>query len=205
MAEAREPDAIDGWVLCGGEGRRMGGRDKGLVPRRDTPLALHAARALAPQVRHLTLNANRHLDQYAAWGWPVQPDDEGLPVKAGPLSGMLTGLRATTACWLQFSPCDSPALPQDLVARLHRAAREAGALIAVPCSNDPATGETRHHWTTALAHRDAAPTLQDMIGQGERRVGEWVRACPWIGVCFERPAEFININTPETLHGTPWQ
>lgn len=196
---------IDGWLLCGGEGRRMGGQDKGLLAWQAQPLALHAARALAPQVRHLTLNANRHLDQYAAWGWPVTPDDTDLPPKAGPLSGMLTGLRHTTADWLQFSPCDSPALPATLVARLWQAAQAAQALIAVPCSTDAATGEPRHHWTTVLAHRDAQPILLDMLHQGERRVGEWVRACAWIGVCFERPADFININTPETLHGTPWQ
>ena len=24
------PQDVDGWILCGGEGRRMGGQDKGL-------------------------------------------------------------------------------------------------------------------------------------------------------------------------------
>lgn len=196
---------IDGWILCGGEGRRMGGQDKGLLTWQGDALARHAARRLAPQVRSITLNANRHLDQYGAWGWRVQPDDPDLPEKAGPLSGMLTGLRQAQGHWLQFSPCDSPALPADLTGRLRQAARDADALIAVPCSVDPRTGEPWHHWTAALAHRDTRDLLQQMIGQGERRVGQWVRSCPWIGVCFERPEDFININTPETLHGSPRQ
>jgi molybdenum cofactor guanylyltransferase len=195
---------VDGWLLCGGEGRRMGGQDKGLLPWHDTPLALHVARILAPQVHQLTLNANRHLDQYARWGWPVQPDATALPPKAGPLAGMLTGLQHTTAPWVQFSPCDSPSLPPDLVTTLHQAAAKAQALVAVPISIDPVTGEQRHHWTTALLHRDCTPVLADKFQQGERRVGECLRACPWIGVCFERPADFLNINTPETMHGTPW-
>lgn len=183
----------------------MGGQDKGLLPWHGQALALHTARRLAPQVKQLTVNANRHLDDYRRWDWPVLPDDGDLPARAGPLSGMLTGLRQATTEWLQFSPCDSPALPADLVGRLRQAAEEAGALVAVPCSIDPASGERRLHWTTTLAHRDTRLTLQDKLGQGERRVGEWVRACAWISVCFERPADFLNINTPETLHGTPWQ
>jgi molybdopterin-guanine dinucleotide biosynthesis protein A len=205
VADHAPPDDIDGWVLCGGEARRMGGQDKGLLAWRGDALARHTAGRLAPQVRTITLNANRHLDQYRAWGWPVLPDDGDLPMKAGPLSGMLTGLRHAQGSWLQFCPCDSPALPADLVLRLRHAAQAAKARVAVPCSLDPATGEQRHHWTTVLAHRDTLATLQDLVRQGERRVGQWVRTCAWIGVCFERPADFININTPETLHGTPWQ
>jgi molybdopterin-guanine dinucleotide biosynthesis protein A len=204
VAENTPLDLVDGWLLCGGEGRRMGGQDKGLLPWHGTPLVLHAARILAPQLRQLTLNANRHLDQYAAWDWPVQADDTNLPPQAGPLAGMLTGLRQASAPWTQFSPCDSPSLPHDLVYRLWHAAVEAHALVAVPLSTDQVTGKSRHHWTTALVHRDAAPVLSDKFQQGERRVGECLRACPWIGVCFERPADFLNINTPETMHGTPW-
>ena len=199
------PANIEGWILCGGEGRRMGGQDKGLLTWQDAPLALHVARRMTPQVRHITLNANRHLDDYGRWGWPVQPDDADLPEKTGPLTGMLTGLRHAQGDWVQFSPCDSPALPPDLTHRLWQAAQEANALIAVPCSIDAATGEQWHHWTAALAHRDTREALQQMIGQSERRVGQWIRACPWIGVCFERPEDFININTPETLHGSPRQ
>lgn len=182
----------------------MGGQDKGLLHWHGEALARHVAHGLAPQVRQLTLNANRHAEQYGAWGWPVLRDDPDLPSLAGPLCGMLTGLRHAGTPWLQFSPCDSPALPTDLVRRLHDAACSARALIAVPVSTDPATHEPRHHWTTALAHRDTLVTLEALLAQGERRVRQWVGACAWIGVCFERPADFININTPETLHGTPW-
>jgi molybdopterin-guanine dinucleotide biosynthesis protein A len=192
---------IAAWVLCGGEGRRMGGQDKGLLTWRERPLAWHVATALAPQVTHLDLNANRHLDQYRQWSWPVIPDDPDLPLLSGPLIGILTGLRHGQTPWLQLAPCDGPTLPLDLVVRLHQATQASDIEIAVPQTIDAHTGETRHHWTTALIARHLRPSLEDAVLGGERRVHRWMTQQRWIGVCFEAAADFANINTPETLHG----
>ena len=65
------PAAITGLVLAGGRGRRMG------APTR--PAALHgqaaglagAGTAPGQQVGLLCVNANRHLERYAAFGVPV--------------------------------------------------------------------------------------------------------------------------------------
>lgn len=198
------PPEVDAWILCGGEGRRMGGADKGLLPWRQQPLALHVAQRLSPQVAgRLHLNANRHLARYGQWGWPVWPDDADLPPAFGPLAGIQTAFRHTGAAWVQLAPCDSPCLPGNLVARLRSAAEAAGVPIAVPVtpSGDP-DAPSRHHWTTALAHRRSAQLLPRLIADGERRVARWIHHAGWIGVCFDSPGEFMNINTPETLHGT---
>jgi molybdopterin-guanine dinucleotide biosynthesis protein A len=68
VAEAfnTSPPTIDGWVLSGGQGSRMGGVDKGLLPWQGLPLAWHVAQRLEPQVRQVQVNANRHMSQYAA-------------------------------------------------------------------------------------------------------------------------------------------
>ncbi len=181
----------------------MGGQDKGLLTWQGQPMALQVAQRLSPQLSRLSLNANRHQTDYAAWGWPVHADDPDLPASAGPLIGILTGLRRTPLPWLQCAPCDSPCLPADLVARLLGAAITAKADIAVPVTTDASDGQPRHHWTTVLVHRRARASLEAAVASGERRVRDWVAMNVWTGVSFGASADFVNFNTPEAFHGTP--
>ncbi|MBP8140226.1 MAG: NTP transferase domain-containing protein, partial [Burkholderiales bacterium] len=85
-------DDVTGVVLAGGQGRRMGGVDKGLVPFRGSPMAAHAIARLAPQVGAVVVNANQNADAYAALGHRVVPDAVGG--FAGPLAGLHAGLSA---------------------------------------------------------------------------------------------------------------
>jgi molybdenum cofactor guanylyltransferase len=190
------PD-IEGWLLSGGQGRRMGGQDKGLLPWHGKPLAQHAAERLAPQVTRLFVNANRHLTAHAALGHSVVTDDPDLPPDCGPLVGMLTAWRHTHATWLQFLPCDYPLVPSDLVARLHQQAIRQQVNVAVPVTQSQ--GETRHHWACALVHRDLHASLHTLLHQGERRVRAWLTASTWCSVCFDDAEAFQNVNTPGDL------
>lgn len=185
----------------------MGGANKGLQTYQGQALASWAIRALRPQVGALHINANRDLASYEALlkaapasGGHVWPDDPDIQTSLGPLAGILTGLRHVTTPWLMVAACDTPALPPALVSRLHQQALAHHADVAVPVTQD-ADGETRHHWTCALVHTRTRASLEATLAQGERRVGQWVKSGAWIGVSFDDPAAFININTPETLHG----
>ena len=51
-------ESITGAVLAGGEGRRMGGIDKGLVPLAGKPLVAWALDALRGQTAVQLINAN---------------------------------------------------------------------------------------------------------------------------------------------------
>ena len=83
---------ITGLVLAGGQGRRMGMIDKGLVELDGKPLVAHVLARLAPQVGALIVNANRNVERYAALGHPVVGDAIGG--YAGPLAGLHAGLSA---------------------------------------------------------------------------------------------------------------
>lgn len=179
----------------------MGGVNKGLQPWQGQPLVWHVARRLAPQVRTLTLNANRDIEAHEALGWPCRPDDADLPSNQGPIVGLLTGLRHAQAPWLQLAPCDSPRLPDDLVERLREAATAADADIAVPVTPDADAHGPRHHWSTALVRSRRVSDLHAALQSGERRMRGWMTQQRWIGVSFADPAAFLNINTLETLHG----
>lgn len=201
---------VTGWILAGGEGRRMGGVNKGLQTYRGQPLARWVIQALQAQTGALHVNANRDQAAYAALlaahgegpsrGGQIWPDDPDIADSLGPLAGILTGLRHATTPWLMAAACDTPALPADLVAQLRQHADQHQVDIAIPITLD-ANGESRHHWTCALIQPRTRASLEAALAQGERRVGQWVKTQPWIGVSFRDPAAFMNINTLETLHG----
>jgi hypothetical protein len=62
------PGDVTGIVLAGGQGRRMGGVDKGLVAFRGAPMVAAVIERLAPQVGAIVVNANQNADAYAAFG-----------------------------------------------------------------------------------------------------------------------------------------
>ena len=184
----------------------MGGVDKGLVPFGGTPLALRAARRIAPQVATVALNANRHLDTYRAWGLPVWPDT--TPDQPGPLAGFLAGLMHCTTPWLLALPCDSPLFPMDLAARLATAATNAGVPLAMAAAPDPQAPEgdaatPRMHPVFCLMHVRLQGDLERFLHSGGRRVQQWSRQHGVAIATFDRPQDdpraFANANTPEEL------
>ena len=160
-------DHTTGLVLAGGQGSRMGGRDKGLQLFAGQPLAYHALQRLQPQVSRCLVSANRHLDHYTGWGVPVLPDQlpDHLPPYPGPLAGFLTGLTHCSTPWLLTVPCDSPFFPLDLAQRLAACAHTHHARLVLAAAPD-ATGQLRPQPTFALLHRSLAPSLADFLQQG---------------------------------------
>ena len=120
---------ITGLILAGGEGRRMGGIDKGLQELDGCPLVQWVLDRLAPQVGEVFISANRNLARYGEFGHPVLPDR--LDGFAGPLAGLQEGLAQATTPLLVTAPCDSPFLPDDLVMRLYAALVAQQAELAV--------------------------------------------------------------------------
>jgi molybdenum cofactor guanylyltransferase len=185
-------EAITGLVLAGGLGRRMGGVDKGLQDFRGEPMVAHVIRRLAPQVESLLINANQNIERYAAFGHPVVVDAIGG--YAGPLAGLHAGLTACRTPLLVSSPCDSPFLPADLVARLHDALVRGGAELAV------ARTGAQVHPVFSLVHRHVLPGLTEFLDGGGRKIDYWYGALKVVEVAFDdQPDAFANINTLNEL------
>ena len=200
-------EEISGLVLAGGRGMRMGGLDKGLQPFLGVPLAQRALRRLGPQVGPLLLNANRHLPDYAAFGFPVVSDApaEGTGF-AGPLAGMLAGLRACSTPFLVCVPCDTPHFPLDLVARLAAglARDQADIAMAAAPEQDVPLRLLRPQPVFCLVRRALAENLAAFIAAGGRRVGAWTAQHATVLVPFaldgDDPAAFANANTLDDLY-----
>jgi molybdopterin-guanine dinucleotide biosynthesis protein A len=183
---------VTGLVLAGGMGRRMGGVDKGLVEMAGRPMVAWVIERLAPQVGPLLINANQNLEHYAALGHRVVPDAVGG--FAGPLAGLHAALGAATTDWIATTPCDSPFLPADLVARLASAAVASDAALAVARTFD------QPHPVFALVRRDVRPHLDAFLEGGGRKIDAWYATLDVTEVRFDDEAEaFRNINTAAEL------
>ncbi|WP_287497076.1 molybdenum cofactor guanylyltransferase MobA [Pandoraea sp. CB10b_02] len=195
-------EAITGLILAGGRGQRMGGRDKGLQTFAGQPLVAHVVARLRPQVGALLISANRNGDAYGAFGAPVVADE--TQDFAGPLAGMLAGLRAARTDYVLTVPCDSPYLPEDLGERLAAAlgasARD-GSAAPLPCAAAAyaATAQGPHP-VFALLHRSLADDLAATLTGGERRVRAWLARHNALQVHFGDERPFYNVNTLDDLH-----
>ncbi len=185
-----EPRQITALILAGGKSRRMGGRDKGLLPFGDGLLVGQVLSAILPQVGSVMINANRHQAEYAQLGYPVVADT--LADFQGPLAGFLAGLEQLQTEYLLTLPCDGPVVVADLALRLAKGLGEAGADIAV------AHDGKRLQPVYALLHRRVLPDLRAALAGGERKIDRWYPRHEWVTVDFsDVPEQFSNINTPE--------
>lgn len=182
---------VTGVILVGGRGTRMGGADKGLAQYDGRPLIEWMIECIRPQVDELLINANRNLGQYASYGLTVVNDlrDD----YAGPLAGLQAAMTKAAHDWLLMVPCDTPALPHNLVSRLAEAASGAKAEIAV--------AQTQQGWhpTVALLRRGLAADLDAFLASGQRRVRDWISNQPHVAVSFDAAGDFANLNTPAEL------
>jgi len=184
--------AVTGIVLAGGQGRRMGSIDKGLVALLGRPMVAHVIERLAPQVDEILINANRNVSEYMALGHAVIPDAIGG--YAGPLAGLHVGLTHAANALIATVPCDSPFLPEDLIERLSAAMAKQSADIAVARTFD------QPHPVFALVRRDVLPHLTRFLQGGGRKIDAWYATLNSTEVAFDDQADaFRNINTADEL------
>jgi molybdopterin-guanine dinucleotide biosynthesis protein A len=181
---------ITGLVLAGGQGRRMGGVDKGLQLLRGKPMAQWAIERLAPQVDEVLINCNQNLEAYARFGRRLVPDE--IRGFAGPLAGLHAGLRAAAHPLVVTVPCDSPFLPEDLVSRLE--SQIEGKDLAVAKTGD------QPHPVFSMVRRDVLDNLEAFLSGGGRKIDAWYASLRTVEVSFDDEADaFRNINTLEEL------
>lgn len=181
--------SVTGLILAGGRGERMAGADKGWVVHDGLPLVVRVVERFAPQVGSLLISANRTLERYATLGVVVEDKSVHAEPYAGPLIGVLSGLRHTRTEWLAMVPCDAPCLPCDLVQRLLEAALKARALAACARISDQLQP------TFAVMKTDTAIQLRSAIASGERALHRWLESLEAVPVDFDDAQAFANFNS----------
>jgi len=203
MNDGMNSEAVTGIVLAGGQSRRMGGGDKGLLELAGKSMLGHVIDRLSVQVGRMAINANGDPSRFAPFGLPVVADTVSGFV--GPLAGVLAGMRwsagsASGARWIVTVAGDAPMLPLDLVSRLTAAVQSCDTAIALARS----AGEVHPViglWPVALAD-DLEASLQD----GVRKVLHWTDRHGTVAVDFPMTRigsvevdPFFNANTPQEL------
>lgn len=175
-------------ILTGGKGRRMQGKDKGLVEIVDRPLIEYVIEAIKPQVKTIIINANRNQLQYAQYGYQIISDS--LEDFQGPLAGFISVMKKATTSHIVTLPCDGPLLAGDFVERLIFALNKENAEIAV--AHDGERLQPVH----SLIPVSLSASLDDFLNSGERKIDLWYKQHKLALADFsDCPETFRNINT----------
>jgi len=183
---------ISAIILAGGQARRMGGHDKGLIHYQQRPLIEHVLQRLTAQVKSVSINANRNLKQYQSYGHPVFSDQ--LSGFQGPLAGISSALQKTNTPYLLIVPCDSPHLPLDLAARLLKTLTAKHADISIAFDGQ------RNQQLFMLLKENRLTSLELYLQKGGLAVYHWLKTEKVaISDFSDQAPAFRNINHPEEL------
>ena len=185
--------AVTGLILAGGQGRRMGGVDKGLQQFRGRRLVDHVYERLAPQVGGVIINANQNHDDYRSFGVRVVSDAIGG--FAGPLAGLHAGLVGVAPAVSRLGALRfAVSCPRIWSNACTSALDDTGAELAVAKTGD------QPHPVFSLVRRSVLEHLTDFLKDGGRKIDAWYATLNVVEVAFDDEAEaFSNINTLEEL------
>lgn len=179
-----------GLILAGGAGRRVEGRDKGLMLWRNKTLVAHTVERIRPQVATLLISCNRNFDRYRAYADTLVADSRRD--FQGPLAGLEAASPLIDTEFVFVCACDTPALPRDLVTRLAEPLNQAnGRTIGISYAHDG----TRDQYLCAVIRRSCLPSLPDYLDSGQRAVHKWFASQHCMAIDFSDAAgSFENFN-----------
>lgn len=176
-------------ILAGGQGRRMGGQDKGLIELDGKPLVRILIDQLERQGVDIVINANRNHAHYGNYGYPVISDQ--LADYQGPLAGFASTMAAVNSLYILTLPCDGPLLAHDYVARFIDAQTATAAALAVAFDGE------RLQPVHALLATNLLSDLIKFLDGGDRKIDRWYALYDYPRVDFSDCVDmFRNINTP---------
>lgn len=177
-------------ILAGGQGRRMGGKDKGLLEFEGRLLIEILIDSLHKQVPNIIINANRNQSRYQSYGYPVVADE--LENFQGPLAGFASAMTVVETGYILTLPCDSPLLAENFIERFVDTQDKTGAPICVAHDGE------RLQPVYALIDTGLHDSLALFLQSGDRKIDRWYAQHDFVLVDFsDQRSMFQNINTPE--------
>jgi molybdenum cofactor guanylyltransferase len=170
-------------ILAGGEGKRVGGVDKGLLEYRGKPLIEHVIEKLSLQVDDIVISANRNIERYQQYCNKVIPDQSEQYL--GPLAGINAALPHCRHDMVLVVACDTPFIPGDIIDKLlsHRA--------HLPVYIASANGRLQ---LVIMLHKSLLDSIAQSLAEGRLSLMQWVNSQQPEIVEFEDAAAFRNFN-----------
>lgn len=175
-------------ILAGGQGKRMGGADKGLLQYRGKSLVEHVIQIINPQVDEIVISANRNLDDYMVLGYPVITD--GNKNFHGPLAGIASAVPHCKHDWVLVIPCDMPSLPDTLVSTLKQYTVHS-RLVAISIND--------RLQLVFLLHRNLLESINRFLSGNQHTVMQWLDSIDHYTLAMDNENCFYNINKMEQL------
>jgi molybdopterin-guanine dinucleotide biosynthesis protein A len=188
---------ITALILAGGNARRMGGVDKGLVKVSGDFLICHVLDRIKSQVEFLMINANRNISTYKTLSDIVIQDLTNQ--RLGPLGGIQSGLYNCKTPYMISVPCDVPKIPLDICNRLYKNLRETDSDCSMPVTFD-SEGNKRTHPAILLLKKELIQSLDLYLKSGGRKIDKWTGELKCTQVLFNNEESFLNINKPEDIN-----
>ena len=176
-------------ILAGGEGKRTGGLDKGLLPYekkpgKNKPLIEHVIDAVKNQVDDIVISANRNIESYQQYSANVIGDS--TEDYQGPLAGIAACLKHCKHELVLVVACDMPNLPSNLVTRLISEIQDNSFSIATV---------DNHHQLALIIKDNMDDSVQQRLKNKQLKLIQWVESVPYITVSFDDiPDAFVNLN-----------
>lgn len=193
---------ISGLILAGGEGRRMSGRDKGLITLAQKPLVEYAIDCLTPLVDDLSISCNRNQELYADYQLACLADSETSSSNqyAGPMAGLATGLKHAQHDWLMVMPCDTPLMTKEVMGQLLNEISE----LSISKSNEVQAVIFSHQGLQPLHgiyHKSMLPIFEKNLAENKNALQRLLRSMATIKILDVKDSEsnFNNANDAEEL------
>ncbi|MFV2033179.1 MAG: molybdenum cofactor guanylyltransferase MobA, partial [Gammaproteobacteria bacterium] len=152
-------------ILAGGQGRRMGGQDKGLLEFDGRPMIEILIGHLRERQLDILINANRNQAIYQSYGYPVIGDN--LEDYQGPLAGFASAMASVKTRYILTLPCDSPMLAESFVERFIDTQHQASSPVCVAHDGE------RLQPVYALIDTGLLNDLKQFLDSGERKIDRW--------------------------------
>jgi molybdopterin-guanine dinucleotide biosynthesis protein A len=193
MSGRRRFIEVSGFVVAGGESRRMG-LDKGGLPFGRERMIERQIRLLRATCRSVSMIGPPY--RFADAGVQIYEDE--IPGK-GPLGGIYTGLRRARTEFSLFLSCDMPFMEARFLRYLceQALASPASATVPPPCGKG-------HYPLCVVLRRRVALRVRSCLASGRNQVGRFLSLCRPRTLSkaeFARagfsPRIFCNLNTRE--------
>ena len=180
-------DTLVGVVISGGKSSRMG-TDKSLLLWNNKPFYLHAAEILAPFCSEIYVSCN--VSQSNNYILPVIIDKYG---SYGPISGVLSSMRALSGCSIITLPCDMPELSEGIINEMISSNKE--RLDGVFLKDDNNQLEPM----LAIYNPTIYSKLLAWYDSGKYSLKKFIESCDNISYLTLDMHTLINLNTPTEL------
>ena len=186
---------LTGVILAGGQNRRMGGRNKALLPLGEERFIDRLAGLFGPLFGRVMIVTNKPLD-FSDLPVGVVRD---LKVNQGAIMGLITALLYAPTDWVFVSACDTPLLQESLIRLIVDNITPRLKVVAPDLTEG-------FQPLTAAYHCHCLPPLRRLFTSGARAIR---LIYPQLPVCYLKPDQikpadpaglsFFNVNSPQDL------